>query len=960
MPSFLQLVAQDLANRFGENISNVTLVFPSRRASLFFNSHLSKLIQQPIWTPKVLTINELMEQIAGTMVGDSIKLVATLFNVYKGLKNTDESFDNFYFWGEVMLADFDQIDKYLVDPKQLFTNIKDIKDIENQFGELSPEQAKALQDYLGVMNQQHFSELRNNYFGVWGILLQIYERFNLELEKANTAYEGMVYRKAASILSNPSSIPNLPKQLAFIGFNALNECEKALFKRSKTEENTLFYWDYDPIFVQNPGYEAGLFIRENLLKFPNALSKESFQDVDSENINVKIVAAPSTVAQTKLIPRILEEMKTQGAKLDVSTAIVLPKENILLPTLQAIPESVELLNITMGYPLRETPAFSLAELLVKLQINGRKSKDGEESFYHRDVLGLLNHPYIRICEPNEALRIVSEIKRRNRIYAKQTEVATTSLLESIFKIIENEESITKYITSICNQVSQVIAVKSKDEENQAFRIDLEFLFALFKSLKRVDGALNDFNFTVSSRVYLQLLRKVFAQERVSFTGEPLMGLQVMGFLETRALDFENIIILSFNDDVLPGRNHPVSFITPSLRVAFGLPDYKHHDAVYAYYFYRLLNRAKNVYLVYSNKAEGLSSGEVSRFGMQLQMEQMIDRVETISVDYNLSLTPPLPITINKDPNVMDKLIANLSKKGKGISLSPSGLTSYLTCPLRFYFRYVVGIDEEEEITEEVGALEFGKIIHNTMEELYKPYQGNNVSSEVVKSIRSNSKHIDDTLSRVFSEIFFNDNSTKPLSLSGRNLLAYNAMLYTINKMLMVDEDRAPFHLVSHELEVFKLVEIAGYQVRLGGFIDRVEIKDGTVWSIDYKTGKSSDSKGKFEIIDELFDPEKIDNKKEVFQTFCYALALTDIYPSSPIKPALWFVKTAKGTKDFNISQGKSKAYKSVDDFRVYQEEFKFGLTGLLSEIFDPNIPFMQTDDSDRCRNCPFNILCSRE
>ena len=400
------------------------------------------------------------------------------------------------------------------------------------------------------------------------------------------------------------------------------------------------------------------------------------------------------------------------------------------------------------------------------------------------------------------------------------------------------------------------------------------------------------------------------------------------------------------------------FRSPSLRVAFGLPDYKHHDAVYAYYFYRLLSRAKNVYLVYSNKAEGLSSGEVSRFGMQLKMEQMIDQIETIDVDYNLSLTPPLPISIDKSPDVMDKLILNLSKKGKGITLSPSGLTTYMTCPLRFYFRYVVGIDEEDEVTEEVGALEFGKIIHNTMEELYKPYNGELITSETVKLI-GKSKNVEVTLNRVFSEIFLNDSSIKVNGLSGRNLLAYNAMLYTIGKMLKVDEARAPFHLVSHEQEVYKVIDLDNIQVRVGGYVDRIEIKDGAVWSIDYKTGKP-DKKGKFDSIEELFDPEKIENRKEVFQTFNYGLALSEIYPDMPIKPALWFVKTAKNADDFNISQGKAKSYKPVYDFRDYRDEFKLGLVKLLSEVFNQTVPFTQTSENERCKSCPFSSICSKD
>ncbi len=963
MTSFLSLVAQDLINRYGENISVVTLVFPSRRAGLFFNTHLAKLIDKPIWTPPVVTINELMQGIANLTPDDPIKLVTKLYNIYNSVKGTNEPFESFYFWGEVMLADFDQIDKYLVDPKQIFSNIKDIKEIEEQFGGLTPEQTEALRDYLGVMTSGQVSELRENYLSVWGILLDIYQQFRNELHSENIAYEGMIYRQAAEILANPNTTPILPQHIAFIGFNALNECEKVLFHRCKRDCNAQFYWDYDPVFVDNPNHEAGLFIRQNLQSFPNALKRQELEENSSTVKSIKLIAAPSSVAQTKLIPRILGEMSSTGAKYDVSSAIVFPKENILLPALQAMPSEVESLNITMGYPIKETPAYSLAEFLVKLQVNGQRSSEGVLRFYHRDVISILNHPYIRLCEPEQSVKIVSNIKRSNRIYPRQEELTGSNLLEKIFEIQENQQPITSYLLDICSSIAKVMASKAAETDNQQLRIDLEFLYALHKSLTRIGGVLADVDFEVTYRVFLQLLRKVFVQERVSFSGEPLSGLQVMGFLETRALDFENLIILSFNDDILPGKNHPVSFVTPSLRVGFGLPDYKHHDAVYAYYFYRLLNRAKNVYLVYSSRAEGLSSGEKSRFGLQLEMEQMVGKIETIPVGYNLSLTPVQPIDVEKSNNVVESLVKNLSRRGNGITLSPSGLTSYITCPLRFYFRYAVGIDEEDEVTEEVGALEFGRIIHNTMEELYMEYNGKVVTKEMVKSILSTPKHLEDTLDKVFSEIFLRDTNAKAEGLSGRNLLARNAMLYTLQKMLRLDTQRAPFMLINHEQEVYFNINLPNNsildQVRLGGFVDRLEQNNGAIWSIDYKTGRNT-YKGKFETVSDLFNPDKVDKCKEVFQTFCYSLALNELYPNNAIKPALWFVKSAKSIDDFNINQSQKPKNQAVDDFRIYQDEFSDGLSKLVAEVLDTSIPFTQTSDINKCRTCPFVGICGRE
>jgi CRISPR/Cas system-associated exonuclease Cas4 (RecB family) len=961
MQSFLELVSRDLVTRFGEEISEVTLVFPSRRAGLFFNTYLSKQINKPIWAPNMSTINDLMQQITGLNVDDPISLVTKLYTIYKKVKKSEEPFETFYYWGEVMLNDFDQVDKYLVNPEELFSNIKDIKDIEERFGGLTPEQSKVLQNYIGVMNEGEVSELRDNYLTVWGMLFEIYTQFNNKLEKENLAYEGMVYRKAADILQNPKTIATLPKNIAFIGFNALNECEKKLLQRCKTECNALYYWDYDPFFVDNQIHEAGLFIRDNLKKFPNALSREVFLRDTTITKTIKLVAAPSTVAQTKLVPRVLNEIENAGGKLDVSTAIVFPKENILIPTLQAIPPDIDSLNITMGYPIRETPAYSLAEILVKLQINAQKSSKGVIRFYHHDVLAVLNHPYIRLCEQKNSTSIASHVKRNNRIYPKDSELAVSKLFTMIFSLLQPKQPITDYILNICNFIAQEIARKTNEEEKHHLRIDLEFLFSLHKSLTRLGSVLTTLDFEISHKVFQQLLRKVFVQERVSFKGEPLAGLQVMGFLETRALDFENVVILSFNDDILPGRSNQVSFITPSLRIGFGLPDYKHHDSVYAYYFYRLLTRAKNVYLIYSSRTEGLSSGEKSRYGLQLQMEKVFGDIEIIPVSYDLSLIPSPAISIKKDDEVIKRLLANLRRDKINIKLSPSGLTTYLTCSLRFYFRYVLGLKEDDEVTEEIGALEFGKIIHNTMEELYKEFNNKTVTEAMVKSILSKPNLVEDTLDNVFAKIFLNDSTLASEELSGRNILARNAMLYTIKKMLRLDAQRAPFNLVMHEKEIYVNVKVPNSpivnEVQLGGFVDRIELNNGTVWSIDYKTGKH-DKQGKFTLVEDLFNPELVKKHKEVFQTFCYSLALMEVYSETPIKPALWFVKTAKDVSDFDVNQIISKKDVPVNDFRLFEKQFSEQLQTLLSEIFDPNIPFSQTSNIEKCRICPFNKICS--
>jgi RecB family exonuclease len=966
MSNFLLLVSNDLINRYGNDLSDLTLVFPNQRARLFFNQHLSALIRKPIWAPTVTTINEIMQGLSKLQYDDSINLVTKLFNVYRKVKGIGEPFENFYFWGEVMLADFDQIDKYLIDAQKLFTNVKDIKEIEERFGGLTAEQSDALREYLGVIaDSSQPSEIKSNFLSIWNILGDIYRDFNEVLQSQGLCYEGMAYRKAAEELLKDEIYKGNEKNIAFIGFNALNECEKILFKHYKREGKALFYWDYDPFFVDSKDHEAGLFIRDNISLFGNALPREVFENDPLQSKEVRLIAAPSTVTQSKLIPRILKEMVSHGAKLNESTAIVLPNESLLIPTLQAIPEDVEQLNITMGYPLKETPAYSLAEFLIRLQMNIRSSKSKEIRFYHRDVVCLLNHPYIRLCESEMASKLVSEIKLNNRIYPSATMMAKSHLLSRIFIEPKDGKPLTSYLIDVCNEVSQIFARKIEAEGNPHYRINLEFLYTLHKSLNRLHGVISSLNFEITYKVLLQLVRKAFHQERVSFSGEPLAGLQLMGFLETRALDFENIVILSFNDDILPGRSHSVSFITPSLRIAFGLPSHKFHDSLYAYYFYRLLHRAKQVYLVYSSRTEGLSSGEVSRFGLQLQMEQMYGKIKEISVGFDVNLTPPPTITIEKNEDVIELLLKNLEKKDRGITLSPSGLTSYITCPLRFYFRYCVGINEEEDIAEEIGALEFGQIIHKTMEMIYKSYSEKMVSGAMIESLLKDQKHVENVLDEVFFSIYLKENKVdKTENLSGRNMIARNAILYTIKKMLRVDMKRAPFFLKSQEEEIYVPIEVTinGQQksILLGGYIDRLEKKDDTLWVIDYKTGRKDNSKGKFAVIEELFDPILVDKRKEVFQIFSYCHAVKHKYPEIKVKPAIWFVKTLKSEEELKVDFKVEKKYKPIEDYTPFMAEFKQRIEDLVTEIFNPSIPFSQTSRQDSCKSCPFISICGRE
>lgn len=941
----------------------MALVFPNQRAGLFFSKHLAKHIRKPILMPPLLTINDIMIKASGLTKEDPIHSVFKLFRIYQKHMGVERNLENFYFWGEVLLSDFDQADRFLVNTRQLFANVKELKEIEKRFDELTPEQAQALRDYLGVMDSQKPSDLKANYLSIWSMLGQIYNDFREELTSKGLCYEGLAYRLVAERLGNNEPIDQLPPSIAFIGFNALSPSEAKLFDYFRHKGQGLFYWDYHPTFIKDPNNQAGHFLRTNVERYGNNLTPVPIDDSEPYPEIVTVIAAPSQVAQAKLIPRLLSNVQAEGGALDHTSAIILPRENILLPVIQSLPPSIKATNVTMGFPIKDTPAYNLVEILSKLQISSRRGGGGAPIFYHQDALSVLNHPYVRLSEPEASVKLALSIKRTNRIYPQGNDLAISPLLQKIFTKVD-ENALMEYLLDICSTIAQSIAATSQEETLNS--IDLEFLLSIYLSLTRLRAVLATYQNEIPPKVLVQLLRRVSSQERVAFAGEPIEGIQIMGFLETRNLDFENIIFLSFNDDVIPGKGgYPASFITPSLRAAFGLPDSMYHDAISAYNFYRLLHRAKRVYLVYSSRTEGLSSGERSRFALQLELETMVGRVKNIQVGYRLGVSPSAPITVEKSHEVLNALFKNIHREGGRHILSPSALSAYIFCPLKFYFKYCAGIAEEEDVAEEVGSREFGIIIHAAMEKLYAHLVGNTVIEDQVQDILNNPTLVVDTLDAVFCKLFLHqDLVIPPETLSGRNLLARNAMLYSLKRMLNVDICRAPFHLLSHEEEVCLPLSIECFgkpvQIMLGGIIDRLEMDDKALVVIDYKTGGADEKKLQLTSISELFDPVKGEGKKEIFQILCYCMALKEKWPNSPIRPGLWFIRTLAPQQSPYLEVKVGANIVVMKDYSEFHSEFKESLSGLIQNIFNTKIPFAQTNDENRCRNCPYKTICGKE
>ncbi len=958
MEPFLKLVAKDLYNLLGSKLSDITLVFPNRRASLFFARYLAEQLSSPTWQPAFTTVNELMYKVAGLRPANNLWLNYKLYQSYTDITGINQPFDDFYFWGNVMLSDFDQVDKYQVDPQKIFANIKDIKDIDRRFDEFDAEHVEAIKKFLNLIDDHGSSAIRSRYSEIWSKLGVIYSQLRERLLQEGTAYEGLAYRMASEEM-NKSQLLTLNERFALIGFNALNACEKTLFNHLKNFNNALFYWDYDKYYMQNQDYvhEAAFFMSDNLKSFPGRLDSSFFDSLQSGKVkNVNLIASPSKVAQAKIISNILNKLGYDDENLGINTAIVLPEEQLLLPVISALPTNLDEVNITMGYPINDTFAYSLADGLISLQAN-LKTAGTEVKFYNKDVLNLLSHPYVAQLAKEESKSISATIVQQKSISVDGSYFKDSPLLSKIFS---QASYLPTYLLDVIKTVSGGLASLENDRP-ESIKLELEFLFAIYKALNGLDGIISQFDTTPSPRTFRSIFRRAMAEQRVSFYGEPLSGIQLMGFLETRSLDFENVIILSLNDGVLPGPSNSPSFITPSIRKAYGLPDYRHQNAIYAYYFYRLLQRASNIYMVYTNSSESMRTGEVSRYVLQLLMESNL-KINRIQVKFDLGITPDGPISVSKTDRVMAILERYLANGQSSKYLSPTAMVAYKNCKLRFFFSHVAGFKEPEEMDEAIDERGVGIILHRAIELIYDGIKSS-VTSTSVGAILKNDSLIEANIRKAYAENFNVDLSKFDEVVIGRNALLLERIKWMVRQMLVVDMKRTPYSITRSEqsemVDIPIVVDGRNFAVKLGGRIDRVEQANGLTRIIDFKTGKFEPNKVTFSEIDQLFENKS--NTDGILQLFAYCMIYSMKYgiDAGSIQPNLWYVR--KNTLPLiskSLKKGNS-AKTEVTTFESLQAPFRQMLVALLEEIFNPSVDFTQTDNTDNCKICPYNAICNR-
>ncbi len=959
MESLLKLVAADLYKHTEGNLAHTAVVFPNKRAGLFFNEYLAQESDSPIWSPAYVSISELFRSLSPWEVGDPVKLVCELYKIFRRETQSTETLDDFYFWGEMLISDFDDADKNKVDTDKLFSNLQDLRNIMDDYTFIDDEQEEAIRQFFQNFSIERRTALKERFISLWDVLGNIYKGFRESLASQNIAYEGMMYRHVIEHLD----VDKLPyEKYVFVGFNVLNKVEHTLFTQLKDVGKAVFYWDYDEFYMkenrQAVTHEAGEFIRRNLRDFPSPLSGELFKNL-SKPKEVHYIASSTENAQARYLPQWIRNNLTTPEK---ETAVVLCNEALLQPVLHSLPAEVKHVNITMGFPLSQTPVYSFLIALLELHTHGFNFKSGRYTF--QSVVTLLKHPYTRQLT-GQAELLEKELTRNNRFYPLPGELGKDEFLTRLFTPLSGNLNLCIRLSETLQQVAGIYqANTSGTEDTDAFnQLYRESLFKAYTTINRFRTLIEEDELTVQSETFRRLLVKVLSATNIPFHGEPAIGMQVMGVLETRNLDFRHLVLLSVNEGQLPKSGGDSSFIPYNLRKAFGMTTIEHKIAVYAYYFYRLLQRAERITLMYNTSSDGLNRGEWSRFMLQFLIEWP-HPITRQFLEAGQSPQGTSPITVEKTPDVMRRMQSLFDVRANPkAKFSPSALNYYLDCPLKFYYRYVAGLSAPDEVSAEIDSATFGSIFHYAAEHIYKDLttHGKVINKEALETLLRNEVKLQDYVDTAFKKLFFNVPQNEKPEYNGVQLINSAVIARYLKQLLQNDLRYAPFTFIASEMEVDEPIDIQTpkgvIKSRIGGIIDRMDSKDGTLRIVDYKTGGDADTPPH---VESLFIPDK-KRSNYVFQTFLYAAIMCRKQPTMKIAPALLYIhRAATETYSPVIQMGEPRKPKeAVEDFSKYEKEYRERLQGLLEEIFNPEKSFTQTEIIEKCTYCDFKALCKR-
>ena len=963
MQSFLQEVTSHILTNYPDTTGEICVVTPNRRAGLFFRKHFAAGLAKAVWAPDILSIEEFINRITGYTIPDSMGLLFEFYGVYKNLeKENAESIDAFMSWAPALLRDFDEADSALANPEKLYNYLQDIRYIDTWNPDGSP-----------------LTEFQKNYLAFTGKMHSYHKALGKHLTEKKMAWQGLSSRHAANKIQEDAT--GLPwERIIFSGFNALTEAEEAIIRTLLKENQADYLTDADPFYADDNEHEAGHFMRKYRHSLPHFQQYPEKGLYKNTTKNIHLLGIAKNVNQARLAGNLLRENTTLTT--DEQTAVVLADESLLIPVLNALPGNTRHINVTMGYPLSKTNMFAFYDTLFQLHLRANPgeadhTRDHTRTFYHKDLRDLFSHAaagLLRDPEKGQDLNnaLLQEMKASNRGFLGfsdlESGIRDTESFRESFGFLSDDwmkkpEKALAAMLKLTHELDLLFREKAGkqggDIVQTPYFADFESLYYFAKIFRKMEAFLQEFPFLSSLKTLHRLFKQATTETRLSFSGEPLQGLQVMGMLETRSLDFRNVILLSANEGVLPRQKTTHSFIPYEVKKAFGLRLHHDQDAIYAYHFYRLLQRAENIFLVYNTQSGDIGSNEKSRFLTQLKHELPGYNPAINIREEIVSLPPPdgksstRIIRIEKSEEIMEKISAIASGKG----FSPSALSRYINCPLQYYLEKIARLEESEEVEETIEARTMGNVVHGVLEDLFKPYVGQVMKPETIGHMK---KLLKESLQKWFLEAYKGGNIR-----TGKNLLLYHLCQRYLENMLMAEREflqqaaEENRHLTLEALEKplkadLTIQDHSGdtANVIIAGKADRIDRIGNLLRIIDYKTAKIYDQDLSLK---EWQDAVSDSKKTKCFQLLCYAwLYWQNHRETTAIEPGIisvrnpregsWVMKHPGGKGILNGNQ---------------LTEFEEVLRGMIGEIMDPATPFTQTDNEDNCSYCLYKRLCNR-
>lgn len=946
MNAFLNQVAEYIHQNYEENPDELCIVLPNKRGALFLKKYLASVFQKTIWLPKIISAEDLIAEYSGLHTLEEIELVCRLYESYLSVvTNNPEPFDSFAKWGNLILQDFNEIDRYMADANALYQNLRDIKEIENW-----------------SLSSEELTDFQKNYIQFMTHIGEVYKNFSAKLNSEGKAYQGLAYRVAVSNF-NKSKFNDQFRQILFCGFNALNKAETFIFSSLCKSGKATMLWDADVYYVNNPVQEAGLFLRRNQEKF--GIKDFAFtSDYFKGEKEIDIIAVPKQIGQSQVISNTINSLLDKGVSPD-SIAVVLANEKLLWPVLKLLPERIQYVNITMEYPIKYSSPYNFIDLLLKIHSNYEKQNRKSINIYYKEFLSLLRHTffteYMQVIGVQNINNVIDRVLEKN--YAFISEPLLSDLfgtdykkVEKLFKPWTNTTEVSVVIKSILEEVK---AWHLKGELNSYKSVELEYLEVLIKNFNRVVDFISGYSYFETVKAFKVLFNQIVGSASAAFIGEPLRGLQIMGVLETRTLDFENVIFVSVNEGVLPSGKSINSFIPNDVKRHFGLPLYGDKDAIYAYHFYRLLQRANKVYITYDTETDTFGKGEKSRFVSQLQYELPLYNPVVKMNEYMAQSKVPFlktdkAIIIPKNEFTLQRIIKKATNNDEYSGLSPSSLISFKSCSLKFYFRYGAGLKEAAELEESAEANTFGSILHSALELLYKPYENQLVKRENILQIK---KQVDSAVKVSFLNYF-----SEAEANIGKNLLQQNVLKVYVGKLLDLDVELID-SLPKKEMKIIGLEKPLGaslfienngepVEVFIKGTADRIDDYDNSFRIIDYKSSVKDDDEFEFVSFEPLFQDKAYD---KMFQLFMYAWMTwkNKMANANDIQPCIIPFKSFD--KPHYIYKNKLKL-QFTDELL---SEFETHLKTFIQSILDTSKDFCQTEDVKTCEYCAYNSICNK-